>query len=401
MHQMTSSWRARGLEETLSLARVVAARLGITRVTDITWLDRVGIPVFSSIRPDAMDESLSVNAGKGSSESEARVGAYMEAIEFALAEPRNAGISRFMSTPRAVAAQLGYRALFVDLCPIWEMEIDPEGPIEVALLRDLFNGELVKIPSELVLSPHPELPGQVIFGTSTNGLSSGNSLDEAVLHGLCELLERDVQAFNYIGDRSVWIDQHRLPLSVSSLLDRMTAAGMEVALRYTPNEFGLPYLQAFMCDRAGEPIELATGTGLHLSSSIAAVRAITEAAQGRLSFIHGGRDDLSDRKLFFEKAGAGAEEEANLALRKLALRRNAPMAFDDIPSHPSSTISGALRLLLNRLRSRGFPQVLLAELRGDTEGLHVVRTVVPGLESFNPNLKRVGPRLAKLIERVV
>ena len=62
-------------------------RLGISRVTDSTRLDRIGIPVFSSIRPSAAEASLCVHAGKGTTTTEARTGALMEAIEFAFSDP--------------------------------------------------------------------------------------------------------------------------------------------------------------------------------------------------------------------------------------------------------------------------------------------------------------------------
>ncbi|HSE22879.1 MAG TPA: hypothetical protein VLB68_14525, partial [Pyrinomonadaceae bacterium] len=71
---------------TLSRARAVSRQLGISRVTDITRLDCIGVPVFASIRPEAHPGSLCVNAGKGITVAEARVGAYMEAVEYAFAE---------------------------------------------------------------------------------------------------------------------------------------------------------------------------------------------------------------------------------------------------------------------------------------------------------------------------
>jgi ribosomal protein S12 methylthiotransferase accessory factor len=87
MHRLSSSLRRRSAEETLRIiANDIAPQLGITRVTDTTWLDRIGIPVFASIRPDALKGSLCVNAGKGLRSVEAKIGAYMEAIEFSLAQ---------------------------------------------------------------------------------------------------------------------------------------------------------------------------------------------------------------------------------------------------------------------------------------------------------------------------
>src|SRR5260221_4043556 len=85
IHRMSSSLRQAPIEQTLLHARSTASRLGITRVTDTTWLDKIGIPVFSSIRPTAKAGSLCVNAGKGLLKEDARVGAYMGAIAFVIA----------------------------------------------------------------------------------------------------------------------------------------------------------------------------------------------------------------------------------------------------------------------------------------------------------------------------
>src|SRR5579872_5458480 len=115
---LSSSLRARPPAATLELARKRARELGITRVTDITRLDRVGIPVYASIRPAATEGSLCVNAGKGLHPIEAEVGAYMEAIEFALAEP---GASPHVTTVRARTRDVldGRRRpeAILDLCP--------------------------------------------------------------------------------------------------------------------------------------------------------------------------------------------------------------------------------------------------------------------------------------------
>src|SRR4051794_14674451 len=84
----SSSLRVRSLADTLAIARRIAPTVGITRVTDTTSLDRLGVPVVASIRPSATRGSLCVSAGKGMTVEEAEVGAYMEAIELAWAEPR-------------------------------------------------------------------------------------------------------------------------------------------------------------------------------------------------------------------------------------------------------------------------------------------------------------------------
>ena len=54
---------------------------GITRITNITDLDRIGVPVFSAIRPTAQEGSVSIYAGKGIGESQAKASAMMEGFE--------------------------------------------------------------------------------------------------------------------------------------------------------------------------------------------------------------------------------------------------------------------------------------------------------------------------------
>ena len=57
---------------------------GVTRVGEVTHLDRIGLPVFQAVRP--MSRSLAVHQGKGRCEADARISAVMEAIEGACAE---------------------------------------------------------------------------------------------------------------------------------------------------------------------------------------------------------------------------------------------------------------------------------------------------------------------------
>jgi len=73
--------RASPLDATLARIEPLVPAAGITRVADITSLDRIGIPVFSCIRPTAMDGAITVYNGKGATIEESRISAIMEGIE--------------------------------------------------------------------------------------------------------------------------------------------------------------------------------------------------------------------------------------------------------------------------------------------------------------------------------
>ncbi|GGX26709.1 hypothetical protein GCM10010321_46670 [Streptomyces chartreusis] len=398
MHRMTSSLRECSLDDTLAKARAVAPRLGITRVTDTTWLDRVGIPVYASIRPSAQRGSLCVNAGKGLRPREAQVGAYMEAIEFAAAEFAPEKWDIRLLSPREIAAQDGALFDFVDLCPILGRKAMASDKLPCVAARDMETGIPVFVPAELVFSPFHWPDGQRLFGSSTNGLSSGNSTLEATVHGLAELLERDVHAFHLIRDTSLPVRIESVSGHVADLVGRVRGAGLDVALRTTPNAFGLPFFQAYLLEPEDTaPVAISFGAGLHVNRDIAAVRAISEAAQSRLSHIHGGRDDIIDRHDYFDRAARDAELRATAELRRKVCDPAGALTMAEIPdhSHDIGSLHAALELLRARTESAGVRQVLTVDLTPvpDVE-LRVVRVIAPGLESFQPALQRVGRRLA-------
>ncbi|WP_189765891.1 YcaO-like family protein [Streptomyces xanthochromogenes] len=396
---MTSSLRAATLSDTLIWARAMASELGITRVTDTTWLDCVGIPVFASIRPGAATGSLCVNAGKGVRVEEARVGAYMEAIEFALAEPRAGGPEVELTSPRNFITQRGVDFSFVDLCPQLGHPVDPDGVLACVEAEDVSTGASLLIPAELVFFPYRENPGQQIFGTSTTGLASGNTVEEATVHGIAELIERDIQARNFFRNTSQYVHFDEQAPDIDQLRQRIDGAGLDCAVRYTPNEFSMPYFETFILERSSDyPVSISQGAGLHVIKSIAAVRSLAEAAQSRLSYIHGGRDDLIDRHQFFAERGAGVERKAEAEVRRRARDQSRSIRYSQIgdSSAATTTIQDALKALLNSLRAQGIRQVLRVVLSPADSPLAVVKLIAPKLESFQPGLRRVGPRLAAL-----
>jgi ribosomal protein S12 methylthiotransferase accessory factor len=396
MQRMSSSLREMPLELTLTRAKAAAKELGISRVTDTTRLDRIGIPVFASIRPDACKGSLCVNAGKGLRIEEARVGAYMEAIEFAIAESRRRTIEVFALTPRRVACQHGAQFRFVDLCPRLGHAIDPDGQLDCVTAADLVTGEPLYVPAELAFSPFTENTGQCLFGSTTNGLCSGNSVDEAFLHGLAEVMERDVQSFNLVRDTSLWVDFDVHSEPVEELLHLIDKANLQVAVRYTSNVFGMPYFQAYILEPDPEaPIAISHGSGLHLIREVAVVRALTEAAQGRLSYIHGGRDDLVDRFRFFQSQQPNVECREAQRLRVRVRDQSNRIRYSRTADHSLriARIPDGISILLGSLQAAGIDQVLHVVLSTPGSELSVVKVIVPKLELFDSHLRRVGPRL--------
>src|SRR5207253_1681058 len=223
----------------------------------------------------------------------ARVGAYMEAIEFAFAEYNRASLEVYTIPAREVLDASARPDSILDFCPVMRAEIDLDEAVDCVQAKDIVSGASYRVPAELVFFPHPKsLRGRTYFGSSTNGLSSGNSVLEATVHGLAEVIERDICSFQSVHDTSVLIDSRPFPRSIGKIVSDLSLVGLELHVRYAANQFGLPYFMAVVAEpRTHDPVYINVGFGCNPSRRIALTRAVCEALQSRLSFIHGGRGD--------------------------------------------------------------------------------------------------------------
>jgi ribosomal protein S12 methylthiotransferase accessory factor len=373
--------RVRPPAETLRAIGPLLERFGITRVANVTGLDRIGIPVWQAIRPNG--RALAVSQGKGLDPASARVSAIMESIEawhaeFALPPVR-------MESHRALARS----AAVVDPLALPRVEgggYDPDRILPWVAGEDVLGGGPVWVPFELVhvMFVVPEPPGTGCFVRSSNGLASGNTRAEAAVHALCELVERDALA-RAEGLTAAAYERRRVDLAsvddpaAAGLLARLDKADIAVAVHELTTEVGLPTFTAVIADRSAEPLlnpaPAAFGAGCHLDPGVALCRALTEAAQSRLTVIAGARDDIY-RRHYRELQSA-----AVLAANRRRIERAGPgrVAFARSRSVATDTVDGDLAAVLARLRAAGIACTALVDLGGDGLPFRVVRAIVPGL----------------------
>lgn len=404
MFDTLTSCRTRPPERTFALARRLAPGLGITRVSDITRMDRLGVPVWASIRPRG--ETLRVHAGKGVTHDAARAGALMEAIEFAAVEHAARQPPDAWLTVSALAAQLPAGDGWADLSPRLDAAVPRRARMPVVWCDDLLRQRPVAVPVDLIRPRSPAARHAALFNWSTNGLASGNTLAEASLHALFELLERDALALHLVDDRSAWVSPASLPALVTRWQRQWRRLGIELYVRHLPNVAGLPAFRATLHEAGSPDVNLADGFGLHSCRSRALLRAVTEAAQSRLSTIHGGRDDVTH---FYAKYDAAASVTQVREARVVEQLRSTARAlhFDRTPQagFAADTPARQLQALLRQLAAHGFGTVLRRHLNHDVPALagasvHVVKLVVPGLEHIpDTGPAGAGPRLMRALLR--
>lgn len=357
--------------------------LGITRCDDATSSDLLGVPVWFSHRPGGLTSQ--VHAGKGVQPLEARTGAVMEAVEYAVAE-RADSTDPLGRMPIGEALQtLGGSVTVADLAPRFGAPAPSERVVAVDGCEDVATGTLHRMPSELLrlLAPDTEAAAP-LFGTSSNGLASGTSLEDATLHALLEVLERDTLAHDHVRPSVSWLSPDSLPSPFADWHARWLGQGVHLRIRNLVNEIGLCCLEAEIRAPGHSGPVRSTGYGIHPDAQIALARAITEAAQGRLY------------ALCFRAERTMAPDPST----PQRLDATGVLAFDDLPTQPGLQVEEALALLLARLKSKGMPWVLRRRLHESPavpglDGLHVVKLVVPGCETAVGRNVRIGRRLAQ------
>ncbi|MGW1496805.1 YcaO-like family protein [Streptomyces sp. NPDC002402] len=291
--QLDGTRRTRSPEDTWAALAPDLPRYGITRVARLTGLDYLGLPVYAAVRPPA--QTLAVSQGKGASDLLAKISAVMEAIELWHAEQPLPVITR------AAAADLTLPYPLASL-PVKAWHAGLQGmPLEWTTGRGVRSRLRVPIPVGLVHRTAARPHGQPdVFRATSTGLACGNTRDEALLHAMYEVVERDALFTDEAcaGARRTLID----PRSVADpycrmLVDRLLGANASLELAIVDNVYAMPVCLAYLWTE-DYPVHFA-GAGCHTDPHIALSRAITEAAQSRLTCIAGTRDDLLSQEEVF------------------------------------------------------------------------------------------------------
>jgi thioglycine synthase len=378
--------RAVSPEETLRAAEAKLPAAGITRVADITDLDRIGIPVFSSIRPMADRGAISVYNGKGATPTEARVSAMMEGLERYSAEVRDRQLD--IASFSLLDGALDPRDL------ILPVDADPDALIPWISGWDMMNQEDILVPANAVFHPLPS-EYRRLFRTNTTGLASGNVIEEAIFHGLAEIIERDAWALVEAARHTGPLIQDVKDDLARGLMDKFAAAGVDVYLRDITSDIGVATCAAAADDLLlRDPTLLTTGMGTHTSAKVAVLRALTEVAQSRLTQIHGAREDttLAD---FRKRIGYERTKKLNSHWFSGSEKRS----FADVPSFESDDFLLDIRHMLAKLKEAGLDRAVVVNLTRPEIGIPVVRVIVPGLEMSAVDPERVGKRCRNARQR--
>jgi thioglycine synthase len=413
--------RIKPAHETLNNVMPISKKIGVTRLADITDMDVLRIPNYSAVVPGTEDY-IWVYSGKGPTKRHAMASALMESIE------------RYSSLPSGWLGKF-VRSSYSELSKTHNV-LHPDKIVEPMRFvyhtnmmmdwlpgHDLVSGEEIMVPASIALfrytPPPPAINPFSYF--HTNGLASGNVMEEAVCHALCEVIERDAMSLadlrasaipfhilrtivhslnaaafsvspllsdRFVDDPSIFsdIDIEEINFEpVKSLVEKFRQAGISLMVKDITSDIGIPTFNASSVEWISHDYGyLAEGHGTHPDARIALLRAITEVSQTRAANIQGARDDL--RKIKYN------DENTDDRRAWQFMRSTKKIKFSEVPTFFNEDILDDINLILYRLKNVGLNQVIIVDLTNQDIGIPVVRAIVPGLETFKITKSVMGLR---------
>lgn len=413
--------RIQPVEETLKKVNPLVKQIGITRVADITDMDRLRIPNYSAVLPGTEDY-IWVYSGKGPTKNHAKASVIMESIERFSSLPAN--YEGKILTGKYKELSKSYDVLKYDevIEPL-SFQLTDEMNMDYCIGYDLISEKDILIPSSLAIfryNPNPPSINPYSF-FHTNGLASGNVMEEAICHALCEVIERDavsiaefsssafqyhllktiengflnngilirsLESKNFIDDNTVYsdIDLNGLDYPpVKKIVREFHKCQISLKVKDITTEIGIPTFIASSVEWVNHDYGyLVEGHGTHPDSRIALMRAITEVSQSRAANIQGSRDDL--RKMKYDPQNS----DENKSWQFMASPKK--KAFTEVNSFYNDDILDDIKLILGNLKNKGFKNAIVVNLTNSRLQVPVVRIIVPGLETFKINKLAVGSR---------
>jgi YcaO-like protein with predicted kinase domain len=361
-------------EETFRRIQPHLARYGITRLARLTSLDKIGIPVWNAVSPNA--HSIVINQGKGIRDIDAKVSAAMEALERAVAAEPELSI-RTASADELAAEGLRTNPLKA-LIGTGRDEIGPDDVVDWVCGKDLISGHDVWVPRP-ALTLDDTKPNR--FWQSSDGLASGNTMLEAMFHGLLERIERDADALWNLTPKAERATACIDPFSfgdpvVSDLATKITTAGFRLKLFDMTSDIAIPCFSALIAPHAPSDgtisryIEVTNGCGCHPDPVRSAIRAITEAAQSRLTYISGARDDIHP-ETFSRPLPEQLKQELDLPPRPYRMTH---VARTDL------SLAERFAEAIEHLTASRITSVIAVHLNPGIEDFAVAKMLVPQLE---------------------
>jgi bacteriocin biosynthesis cyclodehydratase domain-containing protein len=340
-----------------------------------------------------------MSAGKGTTDAQAKASGLCEGLE------RYSGVFRGDEPRRR--ARFGELAGAIDLneCLLFSQRqyrerdkinakdsqynfvpvpFDPQSEIDWSPVWSLSRQEVRYVPTAFCFYDYPQVPEERYCIADSNGCAAGNTIEEAILQGFLELVERDSVAlwwYNRVSRPGVDLASFDEPY-LHDLTECLSAHQRKLCVVDLTSDLGIPVFAAWSQSTAPGPEQIILGFGAHFDARTALLRAVTEMNQ-MLSYLlqapldKGRREHVTDRETVEWLKTATAENQPYLLPNSgVALRTAA-----DYPQMTSDDVAEEVRAAQALIERLGLEMLVLDQTRPEI-GLPVVKVIVPGLRHF-------------------
>ena len=344
------------------------------------------------------------SSGKGTSDAQARASALCEGLErysgfFQGNEPRRRArlcdlgddaihpnaCMRFSDRQYEERESRNARQSFFSYIPL---PFDVEAEVEWSAVWSLTNRAVRYLPTASCYFGYPQPDGKETCVGCSNGNAAGNTLEEAVLQALLELVERDSVAlwwYNRLPRPSVEIDSFEVPY-LGQLRDYLKGQQRDLWVLDLTSDLGIPVFAALSRHTGGAMEQIMFGFGAHLDAKIALVRAVTELNQMLVHLMSAPPDNpcanLSDPETIHWLRTATLAGHPYLQAAAGIVR-----TASCYPHDWTDDLRDDVQVCRERVERQGLEVLVLDQTRPEI-GLPSVKVFVPGLRHF---WARLGP----------
>ncbi|MGE5195413.1 MAG: TOMM precursor leader peptide-binding protein [Deltaproteobacteria bacterium] len=347
-----------------------------------------------------------MSAGKGTTDAQAKASGLCEGLE------RYSGVFRGDERRRrARLSDLGAAGIDLRECLLFSdrqfrerdatnaresaynfvpLPFDPQAEIDWTPVWSVSRREVRYLPSAFCFYDYPQPKEQRFCIADSNGCAAGNTLEEAVLQGFLELVERDSVAlwwYNRVSRPGVDLASFDEPY-LRDLAESLAHHNREMQVIDLTSDLGIPVFAAWCrrVDVAAKPEDrgeqILLGFGAHLDPRIALLRAVTEMNQMLSHLLHAPlekvyQEHVTDRETVEWLKTATAENQPYLCPAAGIPRRTLP----DYQPPVTDDIAEDVRHCQSLVERQGLELLVLDQTRLEI-GLPVVKVIVPGLRHF-------------------
>ncbi|GEM_PF-814349 len=224
-----------------------------------------------------------------------------------------------------------------------------------AMELDKNGSHKIYVPAQFVFWLSSENFDEIdLFSRSTsNGLASGNTMDEAKLHGVLEYIERHLDKVSCYSPSRCFslITEDK---EISDIVAELEKRDIYVYFLDLANDWGIPCYKAFIKSMQEKATITSTGCGAHLDGKIALLRALYELTHS-------------------------SEYGPLISPPQGLFKTIREFKYEELPDYSSGNIAKDLHTLEKLLIMNGFHIIYIDLTRKDLD-IPVIRVIIPGLE---------------------